>query len=93
MRIKTIPLALVVAGLCACAAPSPRQWSKPGATQAQFLADRSACIDLAEYRPAPAYAATPGTSAFLENVFLSCMDSRGYKLDPNGKLVAPTGKR
>jgi hypothetical protein len=93
MRNKTIGLALVLAGLCACAAPNPRHWSKPSATQAEFLADRSACIDLAEYRPAPAYGTAPDTTAFLEHVFMSCMDSRGYKLDPNGNLVVPTAKR
>ena len=62
MRNTTIALAWLLAGLCACAAPSPRHWSKPGAT------------------------------AVLENVFLSCMDSRGYKLDPKGNLVVPTAK-
>ena len=92
MRIETIALALLLAGLCACSAPNPRHWSKPGATQTEFLADRSACIDLAEYRPTSSYDATPGTSLFLENAFLSCMDSRGYKLDPNGNLVVPVAK-
>ena len=92
MRIKTIALAWLLAALCACTAPSPRHWSKPGATQSEFLADRSACIDLAEYRPTASYDPRPGTGVFLENAFLSCMDSRGYKLDPNGKLVVPTAK-
>ena len=91
MRIKRIALALLLAGLCACSAPNPRHWSKPGATQTEFLADRSACIDLAEYRPTASYDAT-GTSLFLENAFLSCMDSRGYKLDPKGNLVVPAAK-
>jgi hypothetical protein len=91
MRNKTIAPALLLAGLCACSAPNPRHWSKPGATQTEFLADRSACINLAEYRPTASYDA-PGSGVFLENAFLSCMDSRGYKLDPNGNLVVPTAK-
>jgi hypothetical protein len=85
--------AILLAALCACAGSNPRHWSKPGATQEQFVRDRSACVGLAELQASSASPVTGGTGLFQENVFMACMDSRGYKLDPKGNLVVQTDKR
>jgi len=82
---------LAVAGiLCGCATQLPvLRWSKPDATYDQFLKDRYSCIRDAKGEAASGYVNQYGGrmnagTVFDGNMFKSCMNAQGWRLDPNG---------
>jgi hypothetical protein len=89
--------ALILAG---CATPPPQppaRFTKPGATQEQFMADRYACYQAAQQPVSgspPSGNASPASMRVVasRNLWLMCMSEHGYTLDPDGPLVAPAGK-
>jgi hypothetical protein len=94
-------LAIALVTLTACTtAPAPPQpvsrFTKPGATQEQFMSDRYACYQAAQEQiSGPLMNASPGAASgqvvASRSMWLSCMSSRGYVPDANGPLTAPSG--
>ena len=91
-------VALSITGCAPVMAPviPVMRWSKPGATQDEFMRDRYACIQDARRRVSSAY--VQGGAGYAESgeiisrdVFVPCMGAHGYALDPNGTFVAPPG--
>ncbi len=89
--------ALIVAG-CATSPPQPpARFSKPGATQEQFMADRYSCYQAAQQPvsgPPPSANASAASMRVVASrtLWLMCMTEHGYTADPDGPLVAPPGK-
>jgi len=90
----------IVFALVACVArPPPKpvsRFTKPGATQQQYMADRYACYQESAQNASGAYvnqyagAARSGV-VHSRNAWLACMGGHGYVLDPNGDLAPPPG--
>ena len=84
------------AGPCQRPAVQPLRFSKPGATNEQFLTDRYQCIQEARTRVSAASYGTYGGGA-ASNVYvdrgtmLSCMAARGYIAGLDGQFSAPPG--
>jgi hypothetical protein len=104
MRIKepmmTRPIALFVlvatALLCGCAStpqqPPMTSYTKAGATQEQFMKDRSECIQQAQHQAAAAYGAVSTGTTFIKcDAVPSCLTNRGYAVNAKGNLAAPPG--
>jgi hypothetical protein len=80
-----------------CVAPQPlpvARFSKPGATQEQYMADRYACYQDSAHNASGAYVSAYGGAASSGVVhsrgeWLACMGARGYVIDPNGNLAPP----
>ena len=81
-----VPLVVLVCG-CATKPPSNPQfrYTKPGATQEQFMRDRNECLQYASE--------TSNSVAPNCDIWISCLAGRGYVLDPNGDLMSPPGMR
>jgi hypothetical protein len=98
--MRLIVLAAALFALTACVArPPPKpvsRFTKPGATQQQYMADRYACYQESAQNASGAYvnqyagAAQSGV-VHSHNAWLACMGGRGYVLDPNGDLAPPPG--
>ncbi|MDE2501190.1 MAG: hypothetical protein KGL56_13465 [Alphaproteobacteria bacterium] len=90
MRIFPIVLCFAAVILCQSAQAYPVykitfRFTKPGASATAFVGDRSACLDTAGHR----YFYSWGGHSMLHvgydlHAFGRCMESRGYRLDPNG---------
>ena len=72
--LKIMASAIVLTG-CA-ATEEPTHWTKPSTTQETFLRDRAACIQETEQWNGWVQGGSRDT----------CLESRGYKKDPNGNL-------
>jgi hypothetical protein len=92
-------IALLVGSLmlAACAAPPSQQsavrFTKPDATQEQYMADRYACYQQSALPRAGAYvnpyAGANSGLVHSRSRWLACMGKRGYVLDSNGVLFPP----
>lgn len=88
----------VMLALSACVTPPPptARFTKPGATQEQYMADRYACYQESAQTASGAYVDAYGGASssgvvHSRGAWLACMGARGYVIDPNGALVAPPG--
>lgn len=72
--MRLLAVALVALTCAACAAVPFTRFSKPGATQEEYMADRHACYQ---------------ESANSRGTWLACMGARGYLGDPKGDLTQP----
>jgi len=103
MKKAVLLSTLVVCGsLAACvisprSPPAPVQYTKPGATQQEFMQDLNECIRAAQ----PPYTGVtadqsgvppPSGSVTSCSVLIACMGARGYLNDPEGALEPPRGK-
>jgi hypothetical protein len=97
MNRTTILLALSTLVVYGCVAQrSLVRYTKPGATQDEFMKDRYECLQEAQQRESGAYVNSYGGAASSRvvascGVWLSCLGARGYTVDPNGPLGAPPG--
>ena len=76
-------LFIVMAGailLGGCAAAQPMHWTKPGASEEAFTRDHSACVQRTQL---------DSWSFYRGESLTSCMETLGYKEDPNGNLFPP----
>jgi hypothetical protein len=76
-------LFIVMAGailLGGCAAAQPMHWTKPGASEEAFMRDHSACVQRTQL---------DSWSFYRGESLTSCMETLGYKEDPNGNLFPP----
>jgi starvation-inducible outer membrane lipoprotein len=100
MKLSLAMLALTLAA-CSSAPTAPQppaKFTKPGATQEQFMSDRYACYQAAQQQiGGPLMNASPGAASpqvvASRSMWLSCMQARGYVPDPNGSLSAPAGSQ
>jgi hypothetical protein len=89
-------LAVTLAACTSASAPSQpvSRFTRSGATQQQFMADRYACYQAAQQQiSGPLTNASPGAASpqvvASRSMWLSCMQARGYVPDANGLLSAP----
>ena len=79
--------------LVACAQPQVIvRYSKPDATQTQFMKDRYECLQESQQRESGAYVNPYAGAASSQmvvpcSVFKACLGARGYVTDPNGNLT------
>jgi hypothetical protein len=76
-------LFIVMAGailLGGCAAAQPMHWTKPAASEEAFMRDHSACVQRTQL---------DSWSFYRGESLTSCMETLGYKEDPNGNLFPP----
>lgn len=91
-----IPLLLLPWGLLLTGCMTVLSWSKPGATNEQFLQDRYVCVRDARGE-AGGFFVSRGTGGgevspvVSRDVFVACMASRGWKQDPNGFMAPKDG--
>jgi hypothetical protein len=97
---RAVMYAAVVFAVAGCAVPPPplpvARFSKPGATQEQYMADRYACYQESAQNASGAYVNAYGGASssgvvHSRGAWLACMGARGYVTDPNGSLVPPPG--
>lgn len=85
-------LSVSILALCGCASTEMIRFSKPGASQEEFMRDRYGCLQ--ETQQDVGIANEHGavrrsvTNAPLYN---SCMAVKGYQLDPKGAFAPPAG--
>jgi hypothetical protein len=85
--------------ICGCASTPPQQtqstqttYSKEGATQQQFMKDRSECIQQAQQKVSQANGAVASGTVFIKcDAVPSCLAGRGYVVNAKGSLAAPPG--
>jgi hypothetical protein len=74
---------------CGCATKPPPhvpfRYTKPGTSQEQFMRDRYEC---SQYAGETSNSVTPNCG-----IWISCLEGRGYVLDPNGDLMPPPDRR
>ena len=96
--MQPVHIALLVGSLVleACAAPPSQQsavrFTKPDATQEQYMADRYACykqsaLPISGAHVTNPYAGTISGVVHSRSRWLACLEKRGYVRDPNGVLV------
>jgi hypothetical protein len=103
--MRTFQVLCLILGLGGCAATDTEipifRYAKPGATQADFMRDRFACIQEAQQpRSTASFYQGAGRDSFhgagraeetvVTNraVFVSCLAAKGYVETPTGDLVA-----
>jgi hypothetical protein len=93
-------LAIAVGFLLAGCATEPKmfRFTKAGATQQAYMQDRYDCSMQGRQNVSRAIfsegsGAAYSTMAVNRGMFMSCMALRGYRLDPNGPLIAPPETR
>lgn len=103
MKNETFAAAVLTLGvallICGCSStPSQRTqstqatYSKEGATQQQFMKDRSECIQQAQQKAAQANGAVASGTTFVKcDAVPSCLAARGYVVNAKGSLAAPPG--
>lgn len=95
--LATLPAVSLILSACSPMQPiPPARYTKPGATQEQYMKDRYECLQEAEQRVSGAVVNAYGGAANSQvipscGVWISCLGARGYTLDPNGDLAAPPG--
>jgi hypothetical protein len=96
MKTALVILCFILGG-CAVPQPIPQaRYTKYGATQDEFMKDRYECLQQAQKRVSGAYVNQYGGASNSDTVcsfgmWVSCLGSRGYVIDPNGSLAAPPG--
>jgi hypothetical protein len=97
MRGASLAVVLVLQ-LSACAVNPPQQpmlrYSKPWATQQDFMKDRYDCLLQSQRQVSAAYVSAYGgasgsSTVCSMGVWKACLGARGYQVDPNGALGAP----
>ena len=96
MRSVTLAALLVLQLLgCATNPPPPMlRFTKPGATQQEFMKDRYECLLQSQRQVSGAYVGAYGGASSTSTVcsfgvWKACLGGRGYELDPSGALGAP----
>jgi hypothetical protein len=98
--MRMLVVAIVVLASAACAAPPPLQavtrFTRAGATQEEYMADRYACYQESAQNASGAYVGPYGGASssgvvHSRGTWLACMGARGYVTDPNGALAPPPG--
>lgn len=89
--MKTLLVLLSALLLTAC---TPKVWYKPGSTQDEFSRDKYDCVQQAQQRVSGAYVDAYGGVAnnhviTNNNLFNSCMNSRGWYLGKKGETPPP----
>jgi len=77
LRIKTIPLVVVIALMVGC---SDKVWVKEGATQSDFSRDKGLCIEKTHVEQSTSSGAPSEKTADPEK-FATCMTDLGYALE------------
>jgi len=99
-RPFTLFVLVAMLSICGCASTpaqqtqttQPTQYSKEGATQQQFMKDRSECIQQAQQKVSQAYGAVATGTTFIKcDAVPSCLTARGYVVNAKGNLAAPPG--
>jgi hypothetical protein len=95
MRALVVSLVgvMLLAG-CATPVPPPTRYSKPGATQEQFMSDRYDCMLQAQREETTTYAnqyngSSRSGTVIKCGIWRACLGARGYTIDPNGNVGAP----
>jgi hypothetical protein len=92
--VRLIPFLLLAGSLAGCAAQPPQgRYTNAGATEEQFMRDRSECIGQATQPRSGAitngYGGAADSGAVVNcAIWLSCMDARHYRPDADGNLHA-----
>jgi len=100
MRVHRLFITIMDAGLLVACAPVPTQprpmthFSNNGATQEQLVKDFLDCRNESQQRVEGAYVNNylGGANRIVVPscaILTSCLDARGYTVDPNGSLTAP----